>query len=1629
MSAAERLVEELTDLVGVARHYTDQHGNRVENTAEARRAVLAGLGLPTGTDEEARASIARVAAIRRGMVPAIVLGEVNRPIAVALRGVAKGTASWRLVDEAGDVREGHGSLAAAGEGATLHLPALGIGYHRLIVEAGGQSGEGTVIAAPARCWQPAELSGDGRLWGTTAQAYGLRSPRNLGLGDYTDIADAAEGSGALGASFLGLSPLHALFPGDRGKISPYSPSSRLFLETGHIDPAAVSGFEDGEAVRLMTAPDFERRAAALRDGLLIDHAGVWTLKVPVLDALWQARTPLDNAGLAAFRAERGEALELHATFDALSEHLATLGHAWLGDWPAEYRDHRSPEVEAFRTEHADRIAFHAWLQYIADLQLEEAARRAADAGMSIGLYRDLAVGPDRGGSELWAAPHRFADLSVGAPPDPLGPLGQNWGLPPFDPLVLEQEGLAAFRDLVTANMRHAGAIRIDHAYQLQRLFLIPQGGQGADGAYVDYPFEALLAVLRLESHRHRCMVIAEDLGTGPENFSERIMQSGVLSYRVLFFERGEGGSFKPPRDYPRSALSVFTTHDLPTFRGWWRGLDVDLRETLGIYDRDTAARERSGRREEIRRFCEALAEEGILPSADIPEEPPLDACMRYLARTPCELMAVQLEDVAGELNQANLPGPDVGHPNWRRRLSQDIEDLTAQGSELAKISAVMASEGRGARARTGGLALAPPRATYRLQFHAGFTFDHAVKIVPYLARLGVSHVYASPLQQARPGSTHGYDIVNHGAINPELGGEEGFIRLSDALAEHDLGLILDIVPNHMGVGGADNAAWLSVLEWGELSPEAKTFDVDWQRLGANGKLVVPFLGDRYGDALDKGDLELKFDAATGSLAVWHYEHLLPVCPLDYPEVLDRALAAIGDEGSADARSELLAVSERLRTMREDQAPERRAAFAEEGEALKARIASAAATPDVADAIGRAVVLVNGTPGNPDSMGTLHRLLENQSYRLAHWRVAASDINYRRFFDINALGGLRVEEPSVFERAHELIFRLVREGRIQGLRIDHIDGLADPGGYAHALQTAIGPGFYVVVEKILEPGEPLRPWPIAGTTGYDVLNLIDGIFVDQKNAQAFTELYREVGELGAGYGTLLRQAKAEIIETSFASELEVLVSDAKRIADADRHTRDYTVIALRRAIADIVARFPVYRTYIGTADAEPEDRKLLEETVRLAKRWSVLPDRSVHDFVHAILLGENAGGHDGEPMREDVLRFRRRFQQLTGPVMAKSLEDTLFYRYARLLALNEVGGDPDHFGGSVEDFHRLNQERAEAWPHAMIATATHDTKRGEDARARLLALSEIPAEWKNAQAQWREVAASALTQIDGVAAPDGNDQYILFQALLGVWPIEILDADDAGVLAGLRERVEGFATKALREAKRHSSWVNADEEYEAAMHRLIGALLEPGSAFLETFRPLAQRLARAGALNALSRTVLKATLPGVPDTYQGTEFWDFSLVDPDNRRPVDYAERDRALDRDGDPVGLLANWRDGRIKQFVLHRLLEDRAAHPALYAEADYEPLDVEGEGAGNVLAFARVFGEERRVVIIPRLVSGTFAGEALAPAGWGDTRITLPPGKWRDVFTGSLVDARSGETGIGDLLRVLPFTVLGTIS
>ncbi|MBP2313082.1 malto-oligosyltrehalose synthase [Azospirillum soli] len=914
-----------------------------------------------------------------------------------------------------------------------------------------------------------------------------------------------------------------------------------------------------------------------------------------------------------------------------------------------------------------------------------------------------------------------------------------------------------------------------------------------------------------------------------------------------------------------------------------------------------------------------------------------------------------------------------------------------------------------------------PRATYRVQLRAEFGFDRTAEIADYMARLGVSHLYASPYMKARPGSTHGYDIVDHNALNPELGDEAAFHNMVAALKRNGLGQVLDFVPNHMGVGGSDNGWWLDVLEWGPDSRFAGYFDIEWEpdRRYLQGKVLVPLLGDQFGAVLESGALELKFDKDAGSFAVWAYgTHKLPVRPIDYGSVLGADHPELERIGDAFAHLGYVHPHQIRRA-----------------EALKAELAALVAErPDVAEAVERRLNRYRGEEGEPESWNRLTDLIARQNWRAAYFKVAADDINYRRFFNINELAGLRMEEPELFDVAHRFVLGLVDDGTLDGLRIDHIDGLYDPKGYCRRLVGAASRPFYLVVEKILARHERLREdWPIDGTTGYEFANLLGGLFVNPDGEESFTRLYRDFTGRRESFEEVVRTSKIRIMESEMASELHVLAREASRIARTNPRTADFTANILHQALKEIIARFPVYRTYVdgnhvdGSAPSDL-DRRDIDWAISQARRVEQGPDQSVYDFLHRLLTTDLVAEPRSGYSRQQVTRFAMKLQQYSGPVMAKGLEDTAFYRYNRLVALNEVGGHPEHFGVGPTAFHRANQERATRWPGAMLGTTTHDTKRGEDTRARLYALSEMPEEWERQIQTWSRLLRARRGDVEGTAPPDRNDEYLFYQLLLGAWPAELTGADPASLdpqaMGEFAERITGAMTKSMREAKVHSTWAAPNEAYESAMIGFVHDALDVtrSNAFFDAFLPFQATVARIGMLNGLSQALLKLTSPGVPDIYQGCELWNFSLVDPDNRRPVDYTARRRLLEEveGADIASLLDRWQDGAVKLALTHRTLRLRADKRDLFASGDYAPLEATGGRSEHVVAFARTLGDDAVVVATPRLI-----GRLGDNPDWGDTSVPLPRGqRWRDILTGKTVEA-SGAITAATLFRDFPAALL----
>ncbi|MFJ2465824.1 malto-oligosyltrehalose synthase [Pseudomonas sp. NPDC087615] len=906
----------------------------------------------------------------------------------------------------------------------------------------------------------------------------------------------------------------------------------------------------------------------------------------------------------------------------------------------------------------------------------------------------------------------------------------------------------------------------------------------------------------------------------------------------------------------------------------------------------------------------------------------------------------------------------------------------------------------------------PLRATLRLQFHKGFTLEHAVPLVPYFARLGISHIYASPLLAARAGSMHGYDVVDPTQVNPELGGEPALRHLVSTLREHKMGLILDIVSNHMAVGGSDNPWWLDLLEWGRLSPYGEFFDIQWHSPDPlmEGQLLLPFLGSDYGVALQEGTLKLHFNAQTGSFHVEHYDHHFPICPNDYGELLkpDETLKTLADRFSAlsyqtDAHS--LA------------AP------------LKEELQRRAGDPRILAAIHSHLAHYDST--TEEGFHKLHELLERQSYRLASWRTAADDINWRRFFDINELGGLRVERPAVFEATHGKIFQLVAEGLVDGLRIDHIDGLADPRGYCRKLRRRLdrlAPGRHlpIYVEKILGAGETLRrDWAVDGTTGYEFMNQLSLLQHDPDGEHVLGELWQRRTERPAEFIEEAQLARQQILNGSLASDCESVAQALLQVARDDLMTRDLTLGAIRRVLQALIVHFPVYRTYISAMGRSAQDDEIFQHAMDGARQTLGEGDWPVLDCVAAWLGGTPWRRKPRGRSRKILKHACVRFQQLTSPAAAKAVEDTALYRSAVLLSRNDVGYNTEQFSAPVCDFHAINQQRLTEFPDNLLATATHDHKRGEDTRARLAVLSER-SHWYAEQIElWRALARPV--RLDD-QMPSTGDELILYQALIGSWPLDLQDDDQAG-FADYAKRIWQWQQKALREAKLQSSWSAPNEAYENATQAFTEKLLtgDEGEWLRAALSKTVNSIAAAGALNGLAQTLLHMTVPGVPDLYQGNEFWDFSLVDPDNRRPVDYAAREHALQAQVPTSQCLANWRDGRIKQALIAQVLNLRAEHAELFRRGSYQALEVLGSQAHNVLAFAREHEDRQAIVIVP-IRCATLLGNSAVPQvdalRWGDTRVVLPfaasDANLKGLFSSSAV-TKNRELNVSDALGDVP--------
>jgi (1->4)-alpha-D-glucan 1-alpha-D-glucosylmutase len=1676
-------LHELARSHGIALNYRDIWGVVHEASPDTLVALLGAMHVDAHNADAIEAALrARASAQNRQVLPPAWGVEVSCPSEVPVRlagSLAEAALAWRLQEEDGRERRMEFHPAELRElertpeqtpVSALPLPGdLREGYHRLSVEAAGRLvGECLLIAAPTRCHQPDALADAGRVWGVSCQLYSLRSGRNWGVGDFTDLAELVALCGARGAGLVGVNPLHAMFGHNPAHASPYSPSSRLFLNTLYLDVEAAADFRECKAAReFVASAAFQTRLQRLRDAERVDYVEVAAAKREVLERLYAhfvarhiaLRTERATA-FAQFRVARGEALRRHALFEALQEHLHSEDPAIWGwpVWPQDLRSPEAPAVKRFARESAERVGFFEYLQWLAELQLASVARRARESGLGIGLYVDLAVSIDRAGAEAWSEQSLHAtDATIGAPPDDYNLKGQDWGLPPLIPERLAAAAFAPFIATLRANMRHAGALRIDHVMALMRLYWIATGAAATQGAYVHYPFNELLAIVRLESKRQRCLVVGEDLGTVPPAVREQLAASGVLSYRLLYFERTADGGFKPASQFAPNALVAAATHDLPTLAGWWEGSDIELRAELGLLPDGSAGqtpRSQDERALDRSRLLQALQREGLLP-AGLATDADSIPCMtdalalavhRHLARSPAKIVLVQLEDVLGERAQANLPGTTDAHPNWQRKLSLPLERWAAD-PRIAATAATLTQERGGARQAL------IPRATYRVQLHRAFRFADATALVPYLAQLGISHLYCSPFLRARAGSMHGYDVVDHGELNPEIGTRAELEELVATLRRHSMGLLVDLVPNHMGVLGGDNAWWLDVLEHGQASPYAEYFDIDWAAAdpALAGRVMLPILGDQYGVVLERGEIRLLFEAKAGCFVLVYREHRLPIDPASYGGLIRRVLQAAAARAlPAEALAALatLAASFEQLPSRDsgDEAARtrRRAAQARH----KAQLARAVADHlPLARAVESELAGINGNPGARASFDALDALLDAQAYRLTQWRVAADQINYRRFFDINELAALHIERPEVFAATHRLILELAADRLVDGVRIDHPDGLLNPAEYFRRLQARYADltggavddqsqparRLYVVIEKIVAPHEQVpRDWAVHGTTGYRFANVINGVLIESAAKLRLERIWRAfVRDEAEDFDELAWRCRQIVMDGPLSAELTVLATALLRLARGDRRTRDFTFNSLRRALAAVVASFPVYRTYIVDKPSA-QDRRFVDWAIGRARRRSLAADASVFDFLRRVLLGRPLPGAAAR-LREGYREFAHRLQQYTAPVAAKGIEDTALFRHHRLISVNEVGGDPDAFGFSVAAFHGASRDRAQHWPHTLLATSTHDTKRSEDVRARIDVISEMPAAWRLTVRRWSRMNRRHRRTVDGAPAPTRNDEYLLYQTLVGSLPP---GPPEDTALADFAQRIEQAMLKSARESKSVTSWINPNSAYESALSAFVHALLEPRDTnlFLQDLVATAPVIAWFGALNGITLTAVKCLSPGVPDFYQGHEAIELSLLDPDNRRPVDYARRLELLERaqrtaalpqrSASLAALLARATDGEAKFWTTWCALQLRREHETMLKRADYLPLQAQGAFGRHVLAFARHADAQWIIVVATRLFAslGLKVGELPLGAVWGDTVVELPADLPADM---RLQDAIGGRTTIVEGNRLLLASLL----
>lgn len=1547
-----------------------------------------------------------------------------------------------------------------------------------------------------RFYNPESLSTGESYWSLSLSLASLRTRRLWRSADLTDLFKLFRWCGQNGASAVIVEPLNEIRTVAGANAAAVG---RGFIHPIYVDVEAVPDLvRDEDTQRLLLSPNFADRIAKCWD---VDEA-YWdellSLKLSILERLYRRfreeslhRNTERAQAFRRFQITGGDALEKYSLFEALKEKVAP---DWR-TWPTALRAPGSPECAKFARDNLERLEFFQYVQWLADWQLETIGKFCLNRHFPLGLCLSLGSQVLPESFDAWWHQDIFADRGLAAGSDDA--LGS---------------ALEAIKSPLSLSMRHAGAVRIEPGEPVIRLIESPNeaykkgdrfGGRGS----VQSSISDTLSALSAESQRKKCAIISRDIksSNAPIDAGSIIDECALCPTFDTTNPSSDPSSIADSTSWEARSLGILSSAELGMI-GHWAGRDLSAMP-------DAATKEAHVEARVLQRMSllKYLKQKGLLPegmSIDPSSVPQLNARLLQslygmLSRASSQMVAVNLSEFMGSASSSGTAMTGTSGPAdppgatsviFDDVLSSDVFAQVVRGMNAARPAFFKEAE---RLAKTGAKPGSPalPHATYRFQFNAAFTFEHGKQLIPYLAKLGVSHCYASPLLQARPGSTHGYDIINHKAINPEIGTWQQFEELVDELKRHKMGLILDIVPNHMGVG-KDNPWWLDVLENGPASVYAEYFDIDWQPVKKElfGKVLLPILGESYGDVLTKGQLRLSFSPETGRLKLNYWDHEMPLNPVSYPSILGIRLDLLKERlgtnhFDVNEYISILAALSHIPGHTEPQGYSER--LREKEVQLKRLSALCQRNPLITEFIMQNIDGFVVRDGDRAAVDRVHALLESQAYRLAYWRVASDEINYRRFFDVNDLAAVRTEDPRVFAEMHELVFELIEKGMVQGLRIDHVDGLFDPATYCQHLQKGaadkLGVDFdesqvtesniaydklpiYILIEKILAPFEHLESnLAVHGTTGYDFLNELNELFVCCVNESAMSEIYQEFIEEELDYEDLKYKCKKLILDTVLASELNVLAHRLSQIAESNWFSRDLTLISIRTAIRLVVSNFPVYRTYAAPGRVDKNVRQFLDWAIVLAKRQSTLPNNYVFDFMRQVLTMEtienssdDVSGANAESLREAIAQFAMKFQQFTGPVLAKSTEDTLFYRYHRLVSLNEVGGEPKRFGSSKGAFHHKNALRQQKRPYEMLTTSTHDTKRSEDVRARISVLSEIPDVWREKLNSWGRFNRSKKILVDDEYAPDLNDEYLVYQTMLGACPLEIFQsgAGETGssTLESFRKRMCQYIVKAMREAKKHTSWINQNLAYEEAVCTFIEKLLTPAQTnpFLEDFLQFMTALAPLGLINSLSQTLLKLSCPGVPDVYQGNELWDFSLVDPDNRRPVDFQLREKFLheleqaqaspsleERHALIADLMGNPLDGRLKLLITAGVLALRKENPELMTAGRYIPLEIEGPASENVFAFAREHEGRWAIAVAPLMVAELMnknvltlfysidaMQEILSEQIWSESALLLPPElekeniQLQDIFSLNKHDA-GNPIPLASIFSRLPVAVL----